>query len=116
MTAEVEAAVADAFHAEWGRVVATLVRITGDWDLAEECAQDAFATALGALARRRRPAPPRRLAHDGGPQPCRRPVRGAPSRAPPRSGTVAAVAPEAGPRQPAESELSEDESPTTACA
>jgi RNA polymerase sigma-70 factor (ECF subfamily) len=44
--ADVEAAVADAFHAEWGRVVATLVRLTGDWDLAEECAQDAFATAL----------------------------------------------------------------------
>ena len=36
----------EAFHAEWGRVVATLVRLTGDWDLAEECAQDAFATAL----------------------------------------------------------------------
>ena len=46
VTADVEAAVADAFHAEWGRVVATLVRLTGDWDLAEECAQDAFATAL----------------------------------------------------------------------
>ena len=46
MTAGVEAAVAEAFHAEWGRVVATLVRLTGDWDLAEECAQDAFATAL----------------------------------------------------------------------
>ena len=37
---------AAAFQAEWGRVVATLVRVTGDWDLAEECAQDAFATAL----------------------------------------------------------------------
>ena len=46
MTADVEAAVAQAFQAEWGRVVATLVRLTGDWDLAEECAQDAFATAL----------------------------------------------------------------------
>ena len=46
MKADVEAAVAEAFHAEWGRVVATLVRVTGDWDLAEECAQDAFATAL----------------------------------------------------------------------
>ena len=46
VTADVEAAVAEAFHAEWGRVVATLVRLTGDWDLAEECAQDAFATAL----------------------------------------------------------------------
>jgi RNA polymerase sigma-70 factor (ECF subfamily) len=38
--------VADAFRAEWGRVVATLIRVTGDWDLAEECAQDAFTTAL----------------------------------------------------------------------
>jgi RNA polymerase sigma-70 factor (ECF subfamily) len=46
VTPRVEAAVAEAFHAEWGRVVATLVRLTGDWDLAEECAQDAFATAL----------------------------------------------------------------------
>ncbi|PRY38215.1 RNA polymerase ECF family sigma subunit [Umezawaea tangerina] len=27
-------------------MVATLIRMTGDWDLAEECAQDAFATAL----------------------------------------------------------------------
>ena len=39
-------AVARAFRDEWGRVVATLIRITGDWDLAEECAQDAFALAL----------------------------------------------------------------------
>ena len=46
MTPAIEAAVAEAFQAEWGRVVATLVRLTGDWDLAEECAQDAFATAL----------------------------------------------------------------------
>ncbi len=46
MTPEVEAAVAESFQAEWGKVVATLVRLTGDWDLAEECAQDAFATAL----------------------------------------------------------------------
>jgi RNA polymerase sigma-70 factor, ECF subfamily len=43
---DVESAVADAFHREWGRVVATLIRMTRDWDLAEECAQDAFALAL----------------------------------------------------------------------
>ncbi|HEY3723980.1 MAG TPA: RNA polymerase sigma factor [Acidimicrobiia bacterium] len=42
----VEAALATAFRDEWGRVVATLIRVTGDWDLAEECAQDAFARAL----------------------------------------------------------------------
>ena len=46
MTSEVRAAVASAFREEWGQVVATLIRITGDWDLAEECAQDAFAQAL----------------------------------------------------------------------
>jgi RNA polymerase sigma-70 factor, ECF subfamily len=46
VSADVEAAVAEAFHEEWGRVVASLIRMTGDWDLAEECAQDAFALAL----------------------------------------------------------------------
>jgi RNA polymerase sigma-70 factor, ECF subfamily len=45
-TDAVKAAVDAAFRDEWGRVVATLIRTTGDWDLAEECAQDAFALAL----------------------------------------------------------------------
>ena len=44
--AEVEEAVAAAFREEWGQIVATLIGRTGDWDLAEECAQDAFALAL----------------------------------------------------------------------
>lgn len=30
---------------EWSRVVATLIRLTGDWSLAEDCAQEAFAAA-----------------------------------------------------------------------
>jgi RNA polymerase sigma-70 factor (ECF subfamily) len=34
------------YRAEWGQVVATLIRLTGDWELAEECAQEAFAAAL----------------------------------------------------------------------
>ena len=46
MSPDVGAAVAAAFHEEWGRVFATLIRLTGDWDMAEECAQDAFARAL----------------------------------------------------------------------
>ena len=46
MSPDVETAVADAFRDEWGRVVATLIRVTGDWDLAEEFAQDAFTQAL----------------------------------------------------------------------
>ncbi|HTU87256.1 MAG TPA: RNA polymerase sigma factor [Solirubrobacteraceae bacterium] len=39
-------AVDSAFREEWGRIVAALIGRTGDWDLAEECAQDAFAEAL----------------------------------------------------------------------
>jgi RNA polymerase sigma-70 factor (ECF subfamily) len=46
VTREVEAALAQAFRDEWGRVVATLIRTTGNWDLAEECAQDAFEQAF----------------------------------------------------------------------
>ncbi|WP_243719595.1 RNA polymerase sigma factor [Actinomadura sp. KC06] len=34
------------YREEWGRIVATLIGLTGDWDLAEECAQDAVARAL----------------------------------------------------------------------
>jgi RNA polymerase sigma-70 factor (ECF subfamily) len=47
----VTAEVAVAFRDEWSRVVATLIRTTGDWELAEECAQDAFALALEQWAR-----------------------------------------------------------------
>ncbi|HEX3801378.1 MAG TPA: sigma-70 family RNA polymerase sigma factor [Solirubrobacteraceae bacterium] len=45
-TTTAEAAVQAAFHEEWGRIVATLIRRTGKWDLAEECTQEAFAEAL----------------------------------------------------------------------
>jgi len=45
MTA-VDDAVATAFRDEWGNVLATLIRTTGNWDLSEECVQDAFAAAL----------------------------------------------------------------------
>ncbi len=54
----VEAAVQTAFKDEWGRVVATLIRRTGDWDLAEECAQEAFAQALTSWAKDGVPAKP----------------------------------------------------------
>ncbi|HEY2792377.1 MAG TPA: sigma factor, partial [Micromonosporaceae bacterium] len=42
----VEQAVDAAFRESWGRVVAALIRRTGNWDLAEECAQEAFVEAL----------------------------------------------------------------------
>jgi len=46
----VAAAVAEAHRGEWGRVVAAAARLTGDLDAAEDCAQDAYADALGAWA------------------------------------------------------------------
>jgi RNA polymerase sigma-70 factor (ECF subfamily) len=47
----VEEAVARAHREEWGRIVATLIRVTGDWSLAEDCAQDAFESALARWGR-----------------------------------------------------------------
>lgn len=41
-------AIERAHRDEWARIVATLIRVTGDWSLAEDCTQDAFATALTA--------------------------------------------------------------------
>ncbi|HEX9032409.1 MAG TPA: RNA polymerase sigma factor [Streptosporangiaceae bacterium] len=51
MTADPLVALDDAFRAEWGKIVATLIGMTSDWDLAEECAQDAFAQAMRAWPR-----------------------------------------------------------------
>jgi RNA polymerase sigma-70 factor (ECF subfamily) len=39
-------AVEEVYRADWGRIVATLIRLFGDFDLAEECAQEAFAAAV----------------------------------------------------------------------
>ena len=53
--------------------MATLIGLTGDWDLAEECAQDAFTRALEVWTRDGIPARARRLADDDRPQPGDRP-------------------------------------------
>lgn len=39
------AAVTELYRTDWGRIVATLIRLLGNFDLAEETAQEAFATA-----------------------------------------------------------------------
>jgi RNA polymerase sigma-70 factor (ECF subfamily) len=44
-------AVASSFTELWGRLVAGLIGWCGDWDLAEECAQEAFAAAVVAWER-----------------------------------------------------------------
>ena len=40
------AAVDAVYRSDWGRIVATLIRLVGDFDVAEEAAQEAFATAV----------------------------------------------------------------------
>jgi RNA polymerase sigma-70 factor (ECF subfamily) len=45
MTRDASRALEAAFTDEWGRIVAGLIRRTGNWDLAEDCAQQAFAEA-----------------------------------------------------------------------
>jgi RNA polymerase sigma-70 factor (ECF subfamily) len=39
-------AVDSLYRSDWGRIVATLIRITGDFDVAEEVAQEAFTAAV----------------------------------------------------------------------
>jgi RNA polymerase sigma-70 factor (ECF subfamily) len=46
MTLDAAATVESVYRADWGRIVATLIRLVGDFDLAEECAQEAFAAAV----------------------------------------------------------------------
>ncbi|MFD2028045.1 RNA polymerase sigma factor [Promicromonospora aerolata] len=55
---DVGRAVAAAFRDEWGRVLAAVARSTGDLDLAEDCTQEAFATALRTWERDGVPARP----------------------------------------------------------
>jgi RNA polymerase sigma-70 factor (ECF subfamily) len=47
------------FREEWGRVLATLIGLLGDFDLAEEAAQEAFATAADRWPRDGVPSNPR---------------------------------------------------------
>ncbi len=58
MTTELDTAITRAFREESGQVFATLIRVTGDWDLAEECVQEAFALALRTWPRDGVPAKP----------------------------------------------------------
>jgi RNA polymerase sigma-70 factor (ECF subfamily) len=46
MPPDAAAAVDALYRADWGRIVATLIRLVGDFDVAEEAAQEAFAAAV----------------------------------------------------------------------
>jgi RNA polymerase sigma-70 factor, ECF subfamily len=45
MPLHANAAIDATYRADWGRIVATLIRLVGDFDVAEEAAQEAFAAA-----------------------------------------------------------------------
>jgi RNA polymerase sigma-70 factor (ECF subfamily) len=53
------AAVESVHRADWGRIVATLIRLVGDFDVAEEAAQEAFAAAVVQWPATGVPAAPR---------------------------------------------------------
>src|SRR5579863_2521668 len=61
MPAPIDAATAveEVYRTDWGRIVATLIGLIGDFDLAEEYAQEAFAAALQQWPASGVPAMPR---------------------------------------------------------
>jgi RNA polymerase sigma-70 factor (ECF subfamily) len=46
MFSQANSAVDTVYRSDWGRIVATLIRLVGDFDVAEEAAQEAFAAAV----------------------------------------------------------------------
>ena len=46
MLLDANVAIEKVYQSDWGRIVAALIRLFGDFDLAEEVAQEAFAAAV----------------------------------------------------------------------
>jgi RNA polymerase sigma-70 factor (ECF subfamily) len=46
MPSDIDAAIESTYRSDWGRIVATLIRLFDDFDMAEEVAQEAFAAAV----------------------------------------------------------------------
>ncbi len=46
MAVNVQEAIETVYRSDWSRIVAALIRLTGDFDLAEEAVQEAFAAAV----------------------------------------------------------------------
>src|SRR5438105_596673 len=46
MAPDFHAAIDEVYRSDWSRIVAALIRLTGDFDMAEEAAQEAFASAV----------------------------------------------------------------------
>src|SRR3989454_8334782 len=59
MPPDANAAVDAVYRSEWGRIVATLIRLVRDFDVAEEAAQEAFAVTVDQWRAPRGPPVPR---------------------------------------------------------
>src|SRR6266568_4019510 len=46
MNQDAASAIEEVYRSDWGRIIASLIRVFGDFDLAEESAQEAFAAAM----------------------------------------------------------------------
>src|SRR5579863_5532134 len=46
MAVQTDGVVEELYRSDWGRIVATLIRLVGDFEVAEEAAQEAFAVAI----------------------------------------------------------------------
>src|SRR5438093_9135730 len=46
MPPDIHAAIDAVYRSDWSRILAALIRLTGDFDVAEEAAQEAFAAAV----------------------------------------------------------------------
>jgi RNA polymerase sigma-70 factor (ECF subfamily) len=46
MSIDVANAVEEVYSSDWGRIVAALIGLVGDFDLAEGCAQEAFTAVV----------------------------------------------------------------------
>src|SRR3989442_10944480 len=69
MPPDASAAVEAVYRSDWGRIVATLIRLVRDFDVAEEAAQEAFLAAVGQWGGLwGPPVPPPRFLPTGPPQ------------------------------------------------
>ncbi len=59
MPGEPDQAVAELYRSDWGRIVATLIRLVGDFEVAEDAAQEAFTAAVDQWRREGIPEFPR---------------------------------------------------------
>src|SRR5262245_36002412 len=59
MILNADAAIEALYQSDWGRIIASLIRLVGDFDVAEEAAQEAFAAAVDQWRATGVPASPR---------------------------------------------------------